>query len=85
MTFSLFLYTPVIIPTVQTQILPNESIRKKFTKSFDTWTTDKKSVNTGSDYQTDMRSASNLNSALEPIAVHQTTERKKSFKTTKPP
>ena len=53
---NLFLTTPVVIPSLQTQIKLNEAFSKCFKLSFVAWTTVKKPVNTEKDYQLDIRS-----------------------------
>ena len=70
---SLYLCIPTLNPKSQTQLLFNESISKNFTLSFGSWSTDRKSVQTTNEYQLDVGSASNVNSTLYLIAVHQQT------------
>ena len=53
----------------------NESIKNSFTLSFDSWTTDRKIANTGSEYQVDIGSAANINSPKYLIVAHQTAAR----------
>ena len=48
----------------------NESIKSSFTLSFDSWTTGRKTVNTGVEFQLDIGSASNINSPKYLIAAH---------------
>ena len=50
----------------------NESIEKDFTLAFDSWTTDRKTVDTGREYQLDIGSSSNINSAKISNRAHQT-------------
>ena len=46
----LFFYVPIVIPDAQTQIILNNSIKKSFTFSFDSWSTDRKTVDTQLEY-----------------------------------
>ena len=48
----------------------NDSMKNSFTVTFDSWTTDRRTVNTGSDYQLDIGSDNNSTKYL--IAAHQT-------------
>ena len=50
-------------------------IQKTFTISFQSWTTDRKPVDTARKFHIDISSASGTNSPLYPIAVHQKTQR----------
>ena len=72
---SLFSYIPIIIPSLQIQLKFNGSISRSFTLSFDSWTTGRKPVNGGEEYQLDIASPSNVNSPLYLVAVHQQAER----------
>ena len=49
----------------------NESIKNSFTLTFDSWTTDRETVDTGREYQLDIGSSSDINSQKYLIAVHQ--------------
>ena len=40
----IFLFVPIFIPDAQTQIMFNDSIKNSFTLSFDSWSTDRKTV-----------------------------------------
>ena len=71
----LFLYVPILIPDAQTQIMFNNSITDSFTLSFDSWTSDRKTVDTQLEYQVDLYKAQNINSPKYLIAVHQTADR----------
>ena len=73
---SLHLCIPTLNPNAQTQLFFNESFRKSFTLSFDPWSTDKKSVKTGNEYQLDVESALNVNSLLYIFLINQHTKRK---------
>ena len=47
-----------------------EAITKSFTLSYESWTTDRKPVDTAQEIQLDIRSASKINASLYPIAAH---------------
>ena len=53
----------------------NDSIKKNFTLSFDSWSTDRKTVDTQLQYQVDISSAQNTNSPRYLIVAHQTVVR----------
>ena len=53
----------------------NDSIKNSFTLSFDSWTSDRKRVNTGLEFQVDIGSAQNVNSPKYLIVAHQTANR----------
>ena len=72
---SINLFIPQIIPSPETQVYFNEAISKTFTLSFESWTTDRKPVDTAREFQVDISSASNINSPLYLIAAHQKTQR----------
>ena len=55
-----FLFVPIFIPDPQTQIMFNDSIRDTFTLSFDSWTSDRKTVDTQLQDQNDIGSAQKL-------------------------
>ena len=67
----LFSYVPIFIPDAQTQIMFIDSIKNSFTLSFDSWSTDRKTVDTQLEYQVDIGSAQNSNSPNDLITVHQ--------------
>ena len=69
------LFIPQIIPSPETQVYFNEAISKTFTLSYESWTTDRKPVDTAREFQVDISSASNINSPLYLIAAHQKTQR----------
>ena len=69
------LLTPQIIPSPETQVYFNEAFSKTFTLSYESWTTDRKPVDTAREFQVDISSASNINSPLYLIAAHQKTQR----------
>ena len=66
---------PTFIPDNETQLMLNESIKNNFSLEFDSWTTAKKTVKTGSDFQLNKESSSNINSPKNLIAVRQTEDR----------
>ena len=72
---SINLFIPQIIPSPETQVNFNQAISQTFTLSFESWTTDRKLVDTGKEFQIDISSASNINSPLYLIAAHQKTQR----------
>ena len=51
------------------------SIKNSFTLSFDSWSTDRKTVNTQLEYQVDIGTAQNINSPRYLIVVRQTAAR----------
>ena len=51
------LFIPQIIPTPETQEIFNEAISKTFTLSYESWTTDRKPVDTAREFQVDISSA----------------------------
>ena len=69
---NLYLFVPTFIPDAETQAMFNKAIQNNFTLSFDEWTTDRRIVNTGLEFQVDIGSASNINSPKYLIAAHQT-------------
>ena len=71
----LFLFVPIIIPDASTQIMFNDSIKNSFTLSFDSWSTDRKTVDTQLEYQVDIGSAQTINSSKYLIVAHQTADR----------
>ena len=58
----LFLYVPIFVSDAQIQLVFNHSIRKKTTFSFDSWSTDGKTVEAQLEYQVDIGPAQNTNS-----------------------
>ena len=72
---SISVFIPQIIPSPETQVYFNEAISKTFTLSYESWTTDRKPINTAREFQLDIPSASNINSPLYLIAAHQKTQR----------
>ena len=49
----------------------NDSIKNTFTLKFDSWTTDRKTVDRGGEYQLDIGSSSNINCPKCLLAAHQ--------------
>ena len=72
---SLYLFVPTLIPDAATQNMFNNSIKDNFKISFDSWTSERKVVNTGLEYQVDIGSAQNINSPKYLIIAHQTAAR----------
>ena len=72
-SFSLFI--PQIIPSPETQGYFKEDNSKTSTWSYESWTTDRKLIDTAKEFQIDISSASNINSPLYSIAAHQMSQR----------
>ena len=72
---SISLFIPQIIPFPETQNFFNEAIPKTFSLSYESWTTDRKPVDTAIEFQIDISSASNLITPLYLKAAHQKTQR----------
>ena len=72
---SIYLFIPSFIPNAETQVMFDDSIKNSFTLSFDSWTTDRKIVNSGNQFQVDIGSAQNINSPKYLIVAHQTADR----------
>ena len=72
---SISLFIPQLIPSPEQQVIFNEAISQTFTLSYESWTTDRKPVDTPREFQLDISSASNINSPLYLIAAHQKTQR----------
>ena len=53
----------------------NDSCKDSFTLSFDSWSTDRKTVDTQLEYQVDIGSAQNINTPNYLVTVHQTVAR----------
>ena len=69
------MFIPQLIPSPETQVIFKEAISQTFTLSYESWTTDRKPVDTAKEFQVDISSASNINSPLYLIAAHQKTQR----------
>ena len=52
----------------------NGAITKNYTSSFELWTTERRHVNTGREFQPDIGSASNINALFFKIAANQKTK-----------
>ena len=72
---SLYLFVPIITPNTETQVLFNESIKNKYTLTFDSWYTERKIVTDGGEFQVDIASSQSTNSPKYLIAAHQTEAR----------
>ena len=72
---SISLLIPQIKPSPETQVIFNEAIRKTFSLSYESWTTDRKPVDAAREFQIHISSASNINSPLYLKAAHQKTQR----------
>ena len=72
---SISLFIPQLIPSPETQVIFNEAISQTFTLSYESWTTDRKPVDTAREFQLDISSASNINSPLYLTAANQKTQR----------
>ena len=72
---SISLFIPQTIPSPETQVIFNEAISKTSSLSYESWTTDRKPVDTAREFQVDISSASNISSPLYLIAAHQKTQR----------
>ena len=68
-------FIPQLKPSAETQVIFNEAISQTFTLSYESWTTDRKPVDTAREFQLDISSASNINSPLYLIAAHQKIQR----------
>ena len=66
-------YVPTIIPSQETFRTFKEANTKSFTLSFESWTFDKKPLNTGKQFQLDIISESKINAPLYLIAAHHKT------------
>ena len=64
------LFIPRIIPSPETQVFLNEAFSKTLTISYESWTTDRKPVNTAKEFQIDISRASNVNSPLHLLTAH---------------
>ena len=71
---TLHLYVPQFIRSPVPHVILNENIKNSFTLSIESWTTDGKIVNTGSDYQLDARYYVKINGSKK-LAAHQTEAR----------
>ena len=69
------MFVPQIIPSPETQVNFNQATSESFTLSYESWTTDRKPVDTAEPFQIDISSTSIINSPLYIIAAHQKTQR----------
>ena len=74
-----------IIPSPETQKIFDEAITKSFTLSFDSRTSHRKPVKTGTEFQLDIGSSFNINATFCLIAAHQKTQRNNPIGTDDPP
>ena len=72
---NLDLYKRTILPSPEAQRILNECILKSFTLSYESWTTDRKPVDTAQAFQLDIGSESKINAPLYLIEAHQKTQR----------
>ena len=72
---SLHLYVPISIPDSQTQVLFNESVMNNYRITFDSWYTEPKISNDGTELQVDIGSAQDINSPKYLMTTFQTQER----------
>ena len=66
------MYVPLFIPNPETQLLFNGSNKSSYTISFDSWSTDRKTIDTQLENQVSIRSAQNNNSPKYLVMAHQT-------------
>ena len=69
------LFITQIIPSPETQVYFTEAFSKTFTLSYESWTTDRESVDTAKEYRSDISSPTIINTLLHLIATHQLTQR----------
>ena len=72
---SISLYIPSLNPNTEKQVFLNAAYTKSFTISYESWTTDRKPIDTAREFQIDISSASNINSPLYLIATQQKTQK----------
>ena len=70
---SIYLYQPYFL--VLKHRIFNEALNNNFTLSYESWTTDKKPIDTAREFQIDISSASNKNSPVYLISADQETQR----------
>ena len=71
----LTLIIPTLFPNPERLMMFNEAIRRVFLLSLESWTTDRKPVNTGKKFWVDNGSSANTNSSFYLIAKIQKTQR----------
>ena len=64
-------YIPTFIPDPETQPLINESIKSSFALTFDSWTIEKETVDTGHEYQLGISSSSKSKKPKYLVTAHQ--------------
>ena len=64
-------YISTIILSPKSQKTINKAVTKCYTLPFESWTTDRRPVNTGAKIQLDVGSSSTINAPLYLIATHQ--------------
>ena len=69
---SFYLYKPTFIPDPEVHQIFKESIEISCTLTFDSWTSSRKTINTGLNYQFDVGSSLTINSSKNSISAHQT-------------
>ena len=67
----LFFYVPIFIPEAQKQIMFNDSLKNSFILPSDSFSPDRKTVDTHLEYQVDIGSALNFNSPKYLIVAHE--------------
>ena len=72
---NLHLFVPNFMPSPETKVEFDQSMKNIFTLSFDSGTTDREVVNTGTDNQLHMGSSVRVNSPKFSIAAHQAAAR----------
>ena len=71
----IFLFVPILISDAQTQIIFKDSFKTSFILSFDSRSTDRKTIDIQTEYQDDIESAEEINSSNSRIVAHQTAVR----------
>ena len=78
-TNSLYLFVPLLNPNTETQVMCNESIKKNYTITYDSfvdeWYRERKLSTEGNELQVDIGSAQHVNSPKNLFASFQTAER----------
>ena len=69
------MFVPLLLHDSTTQVMFPKSIKKIFTLSFDSWTTDRKVAKNGLEFQLDNGSAHKIDSPKNQIAVDQSLAR----------
>ena len=79
------LYIPTINPSPEIPRILSEAITKSFTLSIESWTTDRKAVNTGKEIHLDIGSSSNIFAPLFLLPAHEKKQRIDPASATNPP